>query len=92
MINVEDFKDPKYLMDYYLSTNSRIAALELAVKKLTVLNTASDEIFRAEHCQLSRDGGVCSNVNCSTGCGYYRDKLSPTYRTLAETTGARNEL
>ena len=40
MINVEDFKDPSYLMAYYLSINSRLAALELAVKNLTATNSA----------------------------------------------------
>ena len=35
------------------------------------------EICRKKHCQLARDGGLCSNITCSTGCGYYRVKLSP---------------
>ena len=35
------------------------------------------EICRKKHCQLARNGGFCSNITCSTGCGYYRVKLSP---------------
>lgn len=38
-------------------------------------------ICREKHCQLARDGGLCSNITCSTGCGYYRINVVENRRT-----------
>ena len=43
----------------------------------TSTNNERVVIRRFDHCQLSRDGGFCNNTFCTTGCSYYRDKLSP---------------
>ena len=60
-----DLQNPDFLFDWYIEANSKIAALEAEVEKLTSYNNARSAIFSEQQVRLARLELLLSKVNLS---------------------------